>query len=291
MKLNARHLILDVMLASDAHVLSAREAILACRTFDISENSVRVALVRLSAEGLIEGAGRGSYRLATAARDLAGDIATWRQAEQRLRPWQKDWLVVFSAGLGRSDRTALNRRERALQMLGFRELDKGLHVRPNNIEKDVDAVRKRLHSLGLESDASVFSANDWAPAREKEMLKLWDIEALTRQYESVQIQLRAWMARASDLDPEVAARECFLLGGQAIRHVIFDPLLPDPLVNAKDRQAFVQTVREFDQLGHSIWRKLYDIISTTAHRTIKTTFVGLSMRYSPSAAVHQASTQ
>ncbi|MBQ0715268.1 MAG: PaaX family transcriptional regulator [Paraperlucidibaca sp.] len=259
MKLNARHLILDVMLASDAHVLSAREAILACRTFDISENSVRVALVRLSAEGLIEGAGRGSYRLATAARDLAGDIATWRQAEQRLRPWQKDWLVVFSAGLGRSDRTALNRRERALQMLGFRELDKGLHVRPNNIEKDVDAVRKRLHSLGLESDASVFSANDWAPAREKEMLKLWDIEALTRQYESVQIQLRAWMARASDLDPEVAARECFLLGGQAIRHVIFDPLLPDPLVNAKDRQAFVQTVREFDQLGHSIWRKLYDI--------------------------------
>jgi phenylacetic acid degradation operon negative regulatory protein len=67
------------------------------------------------------------------------------------------------------------------------------------------------------------------------------------------------MARASDLDPEVAARECFLLGGQAIRHVIFDPLLPDPLVNAKDRQAFVQTVREFDQLGHSIWRKLYDI--------------------------------
>ncbi|REH38963.1 PaaX family transcriptional regulator [Paraperlucidibaca baekdonensis] len=259
MKLNARHLILDVMLASDAHVLSAKEAILACRIFDISENSVRVALVRLSAEGLIEGAGRGSYRLADAARDLAGDIATWRQAEQRLRPWQNDWLVVFSAGLGRSDRTALNRRERALQMLGFRALDKGLHVRPNNIEKDVDAVRRRLHSLGLESDASVFSASDWAPAREAEMLKLWDTQQLIEQYAASQTHLRDWMARAADLDPEVAARECFLLGGKAIRQVIFDPLLPEPLVEAKVRQAFVQTVREFDQLGHGIWRKLYDV--------------------------------
>jgi phenylacetic acid degradation operon negative regulatory protein len=260
MKINARHLILDVMLASEAHVLCAREAILACRIFDISENSVRVALVRLSAEGLIEGAGRGSYRLAPAARDLAGDVATWRQAEQRLRPWQNDWLVVFSAGLGRSDRTALNRRERALQMLGFRELDKGLHVRPNNIEQTVDAVRRRLHSLGLESDTSVFSASNWAPAREAHILTLWDTNALSAQYNSVQIQLRDWMARAGELDPEVAARECFLLGGKAIRQVVFDPLLPEPMVNAEERHAFVQTVREFDQLGHDIWRKVYDVV-------------------------------
>ena len=35
-------------------------------------------------------------------------------------------------------------------------------------------------------------------------------------------------------------------------------LLPEPLVDARKRQAFVQTVREYDQLGHGIWRRLYD---------------------------------
>ncbi len=258
MKLNARHLILDLMLATSEHTLTAREAILACRIFDISENSVRVALVRLSAEGLIEGAGRGSYRLAAAALELAGDVATWRQAEQRLRPWQGDWLVVYTAALGRSDRTALNRRERALQMLGFRELDKGLHVRPNNIETDIEAVRRRLYSLGLESDADVFTARDWSPAREAAIHQLWDPQALEQQYDLLSAQLTGWMARAGDLEPEVAARECFLLGGKAIRQIVFDPLLPEPLVDARKRQAFVQTVREYDQLGHGIWRRLYD---------------------------------
>lgn len=258
MKLNARHLILDVMLATEQHALSAREAILACRIFDISENSVRVALVRLSAEGLIEGAGRGSYRLAPAAMDLAGDVATWRQAEQRLRPWDGDWLVVFSAALGRSDRTALSRRERALQMLGFRELEKGLHVRPNNIEADIGAVRQRLHTLGLEADATVFTARDWSAEREQAIRQLWDGKALNQQYRQLREQLLAWMQRAGDLEPEVAARECFLLGGKAIRQVVFDPLLPEPLVDAQARQAFVQTVREYDQLGHGIWRQLYE---------------------------------
>ena len=84
MKLNARHLILDLMLATSEHTLTAREAILACRIFDISENSVRVALVRLSAEGLIEGAGRGSYRLAAAALELAATIAAKSPVSTRM---------------------------------------------------------------------------------------------------------------------------------------------------------------------------------------------------------------
>jgi hypothetical protein len=32
------------------------------------------------------------------------------------------------------------------------------------------------------------------------------------------------------------------------------------MVNAEERHAFVQTVREFDQLGHDIWRKVYDVV-------------------------------
>ena len=122
MKINARHLILDLLLASDQHQVSVREAITACGIFAISENSVRVALVRLSADGLVQAAGRGHYRLGPQAMDLAGDVATWRSAEQRLSTWHGDWITVFTANLGRTNRTALKRRERALNMLGFREL-------------------------------------------------------------------------------------------------------------------------------------------------------------------------
>lgn len=258
MKLNARHLILDLLLASTSHQLSVREAITACGIFAISENSVRVALVRLSADGLVQAAGRGHYRLGPQAMNLAGDVATWRSAEQRLRPWAGDWITVFSASLGRSNRTALKHRERALQMLGFRELEQGLHVRPNNIEHDLDAVRQRLHKLGLEAEASVFISSHWA--QDEKLRTLWNGSELNDRYAHLQQQLEDWMQNAHELDAETAARESFLLGGNAIRHIVFDPLLPEPLVNVAARLQFVATVRKFDQVGHDIWQTLYATI-------------------------------
>ncbi len=257
MKINARHLILDLLLATQGQPLSAREAIAACRIFEISENSVRVALVRLSADGLIVAAGRGSYVLGPSANELAGDVATWRSAEQRVRPWSGHYVAAFTGSLGRSDRTALRRRERALDMLGFRELAKDLYVRPDNLESDLDVMRQRLHVLGLEDEAVLFVGSQWSAAETARLQTLWDGQRLNQQYLSLRQQLLEWLQRADQLEPEVAARECFLLGSKAIRAVVFDPLLPEPLVDAKARQAFVDTVRKFDQVGHDIWARIY----------------------------------
>jgi len=154
----AKSFILDMLLAAEGRPLSARDAIIACAVFSISENSVRVALARLSSASMIVAAGRGAYRLGPRAMELAGDVATWRTAEQRIRPWQGGFVAVHAGALGRSDRSALRQRTRALQMLGFRELDKGLYVRPDNIEDSVDTVRHRLYTLGLEREAAVFLA-------------------------------------------------------------------------------------------------------------------------------------
>lgn len=255
MKLNARHLILDLLLASDHHQVSVREAITACGIFAISENSVRVALVRLSADGLVQAAGRGHYRLGPQALDLAGDVATWRSAEQRLRPWHGDWMTVFTANLGRTNRTALKRRERALTMLGFRELEQGLHVRPNNLESGPEAVLKRLHTLGLEPEARFCLSQQWSD--EAALTSLWDTTRLNADYRYWQQSLETWMQNAQELDAETAARESFLLGGQAIRHVVFDPLLPDSFIDSQARLAFVASVRRFDKVGHQIWQTLY----------------------------------
>lgn len=257
-KPTARHLILDLLLATEGVPLSAREAIVACALFDISANNARVALARLVSDGLIEIAERGSYVLSARAHELADDVATWRTAEQRVRPWSGDYIAVHCGGLGRSNRAVLRGRRRALDMLGFREFERGLWLRPDNIERNIGAVRGRLRRLGLEAEASVFVASGFEPAQEARVRALWDGRALTANYRKLRERLERWLREHSSLAPDRAARDAFLLGGQAIRHVVYDPLLPDPLVDAEARHAFVDTVRRFDQVGKQIWQRLYD---------------------------------
>lgn len=253
-----RHLILDLLLASDGAPLPARDAITACALFGISANNARVALARLSSDGLIDAAERGSYALSARAHELADDVATWRTAEQRVRDWSGQWIAVHCGALGRSDRAALRGRRRALDMLGFRELERGLWLRPDNIERDLEAVRRRLLTLGLEREASVFIAGGFDAARAARISKLWNGKALTANYRKLRAELDTWLRRHAQLQPDVAARDAFLLGGKAIRHVVYDPLLPDPLVDAEARHAFVETVRRFDQVGKRIWQRLYE---------------------------------
>lgn len=268
-----RGLILDLLLAADPEPLSARDAVTACALFDISDNNARVALARLSSEGLIEPAERGSYLLSARAHELADEVATWRTAEQRVRDWNGGYIGVHCGALPRSDRAALRARRRALDMLGFRELERGFYLRPDNIESDLDTVRRRLYQIGLERGASVFAVTGFEAAREARIRKLWDVKALNTTYRKLRAQLEEWMSTSAKLGPEAGAREVFLIGGRAIRHVVYDPLLPSPLVDVEARQAFVATVHRVDQLGRRLWQRMYEASSgmpgpfTTSSRT------------------------
>lgn len=254
---NPRQLILKLLLAAEDGELSARDAVAGCALFGIRENSVRVALVRLAGAGLIEAAGRGSYRLGPNGAGLAADVATWRTAEQRVREWSGGWVMVHVGSLGRSDRAALRSRDRVLALLGLRELERGLFIRPDNLVGGVAGVRERLQKLGLEKDAAVFLASEFDASRDKRARALWDGKSLTRRYRDTRQQLEKWLKRADDLEPEVAARESFLLGNDAIRQLVFDPLLPEPLIDRGERQAFAAVVRDFDRAGHAIWQRLF----------------------------------
>lgn len=251
-----RSLILNLLLATEGEGQSARELIAGCALFGIREGSVRVALARLAAEGLIEPTRRGAYRLGPRAAPLAEDVATWREAEERVRDWSGGWIAVHVGALGRSNRVALRARDRALAMLGLRELDRGLYVRPDNLVGGVREVRERLRKLGLDAAAAVFVATDFDPERETRARGLWDGEELTRRYRTTRAALERWRARSASLDPESAAREAYELGNDAIRLLVFDPLLPPPLVDAGERRALAAAVREHDQLGRTFWRSL-----------------------------------
>ncbi|WP_081961450.1 PaaX family transcriptional regulator C-terminal domain-containing protein [Aquabacterium sp. NJ1] len=252
---NPKNLILNLLLANDGAPLSAADAVGSCALFGIRENSVRVALVRLGAAGLIASAGRGAYRLGPQAADLAQELSSWRSSESRVCEWHGAWIMVSTGHLGRSDRTALRTRQRALALLGFKELNDALHVRPDNLLGHAPVVRERLRKLGLELDAPVFTATDLTPELDALARTLWQSEALTSAYRQTRQKLQAWLAHADDLEPEVAARESYLLGNEAIRQLVFDPLLPEPLVDTAERRAFTATVLAFDEAGHRIWRE------------------------------------
>ncbi len=256
MKITPRKLILDLLLAENGASLSAKDAVGACVLFELGEVSARVTLTRLLAEGLAESTGRGLYKLGPKAMEVAGEIATWRTANYQVRPWHGDYITVHTGSLGRTDRTALIRRERALKFLGFRELEKGLYIRPNNIAADVNAVRIRLRKLGLENDALICVSSDFEEASKTRIKALWDCVGLAKNYEAIKKQLQDWMANVDQLELGVAAQESLVLGSAAIHDVVFDPLLPAPFVDVAAREQFVDVVREFDRVGHAIWKKL-----------------------------------
>jgi phenylacetic acid degradation operon negative regulatory protein len=251
-----KNLILNLLVAAGGAPLSASHAIASCQLFGIRENSVRVALVRLNAAGLIESVGRGAYRIGPQAAKLAADVASWRHAAQKLCDWGGGWLMVSTGGLRRSDRSALRLRERALALTGFKELVPDLYVRPDNLMGHAASARSRLHQLGLDADAHVFVALDLAPELELRARQLWASKCLDKSYASTRHKLETWLRHCDELDLETAARESYVLGHDAIRQLVFDPLLPHPLVDVDARHAFVQAVIGFDDAGHRIWQRL-----------------------------------
>jgi phenylacetic acid degradation operon negative regulatory protein len=254
---SAKTLILELLDAACGAPLPVRAAVVAGSLFDIHENSVRVALVRLAAAGLIESAGRGAYSLAEGARDLAREVASWRDAEQRVRAWQGDYVFVHTGALGRADKRALRQRTRALSLLGLAEAERGLYVRPDNLEGGVERVRERLGALGLEAQAPVFRGGGFSAELEQRVHALWDGKRLSASYTQGRRKLEHWLSRAPRLPPDAAARESFLLGSQAIRQIVFDPLLPPPLVEVEERRSFIAAMRELDREGRHIWRRFF----------------------------------
>jgi phenylacetic acid degradation operon negative regulatory protein len=257
MKITPRRLILDLLLAGNGLPLSAKEAVAACVLFEIGEVSARVALTRLLADGLTESAGRrGLYKLGANAVKIAAEVGTWRTTSHRAREWHGDFITIHTSSLGRTDRSALSRRERAFKMLGFQELEKGLHIRPNNIEANVSAVRNRLNSLGLEADAIVCVSSDFDDSIELRIKALWNCADIIESYRATSHQLEQWMSTADQLTLKVAAQESLLLGRAAIHQVVFDPMLPASMLDLNEREKFINTVIKFDQVGSVIWKRL-----------------------------------
>ncbi|MEQ1566997.1 MAG: PaaX family transcriptional regulator C-terminal domain-containing protein [Myxococcota bacterium] len=223
----------------------------AASLFDIDENRTRVALHRLRAKGLIESHERGSYRVNPNS-IVYVEAFGWRNALQRIRPWDGHWIGVHTAPLPRADKTIARRRDRATEMVGMRELAQGLLVRPDNLVGGVDAARTRLVTLGLEPEAVVFRLDSLGP-HDEPARKLWDDLDLDRRYREHVARLDALSERFAAMTVDEAARQSFLIGGRAVQDIVLDPLLPEPLVDAALRDRFIRTMAAFDDRARDAW--------------------------------------
>lgn len=218
----------------------------AAALFGVPGGSLRVAVTRLLAEGQLERAGRGNYRLGGNALAVDRHATGWRNCEARLRRWDGRWIAVHGAGPDPAS-------ERALAWLGFEALRPGLLLRPDNWKGGVDATRDELRGLGLAQEALVFRLDALSPAEEAAARGLWDLEALVRGYRFARSEL-ARSARTLANAPEADAMvESFLLGGDVIRQLARDPMLPEALVPCEERRAVIAEMRLYDRAGRRAW--------------------------------------
>ncbi len=256
MRPTPKSLVLDLLSSVRGAAIPVRALVAAGAIFDIGAESVRVALVRLCARGTVEHNQRGQYRLAAAAQPVHRHVVSWSQIEDRLLPWRGAWIGVHTAGVDRSDRPALRRHDRALAFSGFRPLVPHLYIRPDNLRGGIEAVRADLCALGLDSAAPVFALAQLDVAGERRARLLWDTAGLQRGYESMTAALARSTARLPGLAPRAAMAESFIVGGQVIRELARDPLLPEPIAPAGERAALIDAMRIYDRNGRAYWREL-----------------------------------
>jgi phenylacetic acid degradation operon negative regulatory protein len=81
------------------------------------------------------------------------------------------------------------------------------------------------------------------------------VSELERGYEDGIASLEASAARLPALSPDAAMAESFRVGGEAVRRIVLDPLLPAPIVDTRKRSALVETMQRYDLLGRRCWER------------------------------------
>lgn len=255
--MSAKKVIMSLLSAHRGEVMSVKHVIDAASLLGVGESNVRVTLARLKADALVETPGRGLYALGEAARPVQSMVTHWRDAERRVVAWAGAWVGVYVGALTRADRTQVKYRERALRLMGMRELEAGLFLRPDNIRGGIEEMSNRLRALGLEQEAPVFAVAWFDPHSDKRARHLWDGASLKAQYQEMMTRLTQTREQLAVMSLGEAARLAYQTGDEAIRTIIFDPFLPDPLVDVGTRALLIEQMRHYDELGLALWQAVF----------------------------------
>ena len=259
MQTTARSLILDLLSTLRRGSMPVRALVEAGALLGLEENNVRVSLARLCSSGRVERDERGRYRLGTAVAAIGARLRDWRALDARTGPWNGGWIAVHSARLGRGP--LRRRRERALDLLGFRELEPGLALRPDNLRGGLPPVREQLVALATDERSKdcalgrVFGLRGLDRESETAARALWDTDALTREAREAVGRLAESEGRLPTLTSEAAMVESFRVGGAVLRQLMRHPLLPAEILDPAPLKALVRAMRHYDRIGRDHWAR------------------------------------
>ena len=254
MSVTPKSLILDLLSTlppGPRYSMPVRALVEAGSFFGLGESSLRVALARLLARQQVERDERGRYRLGEASGAVSRAVHGWRSVGEQAVAWSGDWIGIHRR---RGQDRALRRQgDRSLEFMGFRELDPGLFIRPNNLRGEATALGPRLRDLGLEESALIFGMSGLDSEARNRVLGLWDREGLERGY-GLAVQALVESRQRLESGPAPAAMvETFEIGGRVIRQLVLDPLLPDEIVSSSLRDALLAQMLEYDAFGRNCW--------------------------------------
>lgn len=245
--------ILDLLRMTRRQAIAAGELVSVGKLFGFTDSAVRVALTRLVSAGKLEMEPGAGYRLSAETDPLTEYVERWRLGDGRRRQWRDGrWLMVQLPR--RPDRSARARSLKTLSFMGFREARDGLWVRPDNLVQGADTLRVLYRRFGLEADALVYVAAELPEAEAYRWAStLWDLDALRARYRTVLEKLSRSRERLAALALEEAMAESFRIGGEAIHVLVKDPLLPDEIMRAPEREQLAQAMRDYDRQGRQLW--------------------------------------
>jgi phenylacetic acid degradation operon negative regulatory protein len=252
-KLTPKSLILELLSVSNREDLSVRYFISAGSVFRMGAGSIRVALARLVSRGLLVSNRRGRYSLTSEGVVVRDEVAKWSSMEERGAPWRGGWVGVHTGGCSPGDRKAQRAGVRALELRGFRELQSGLWLRPDNLQGGCERLDRELREIGLDAGAIVLPIESLDAATDSRARALWNTEDLHRSYRETIAKLDESAARLARLPIEEAMEETVLLGREAIHQIVFDPMLPEPLTDGRERAKLVERMRRYDRDGRRYW--------------------------------------
>ncbi len=250
-ELSPRNIILDLMGVSHPVPLEATVLPAISDVFDQSVNTLRVALTRLVAKGFLDNTLRGVYRLSAKAIARNEFTRRWKSPQYSSKKWDDSWIAChLSKG---SNRTVRSKSINALNWLGFKPGLDGLWVRPNNLQLKVPELLSELRSLGLETQAQVFSLYDVEDSLAKGWKNLWAVNELDKGYQQLTKRLLKSIKNLQKPKSKTTLLETCLLGSEAIHYLATDPQLPREIRPTQHYETLRQTMLEYDQLGRKLW--------------------------------------
>lgn len=254
-KITARALLLDLFTTGTRETLSSHDIRQIGAAFGLSDLALRTALTRLRAEGKLRAAGRGVYAAGVDANPVRARARVWRSHPQRRIAWDESWICAAVKPTSLS-RTQWRRTQWALEFFGFRQDETGFWVRPNNLDGGAAQMADDLIAFGADAGMLTGRLDALAPAHAQRFCALWDHGALARSHEDA-IQMLADSARQLNAVAN-AAVETLLMGREAIRRILRDPLLPPEIADPAPLESLVASMDAYDEIGRAAWDAFMD---------------------------------